>query len=318
MADKKPLVIGETVPLRTATAGDTLVLPASVSGGASIRIPHGVTPSSPANGDVWTTTAGVYARVNGVSVGPLAPADTGIIPTSRGGLGVDGSSLGKYFFTYDTQLGAMTPSAWYPRYVATKAETYYEIAATPPFPASPGSIRLHYDNLVTNNWTMRLQHGGNYIEVSEAGYAWTSILIVDELDVGSSLYSPNGSFDNLFSGASIVGKECIGAHGQGSAAWSSDVDNYALSPYVRWLRVTPSGSGNRILTGMQGGEVGRRVLITNISTTQPLYFAHDSSSSSASNRILCPQNANYVLFHNASVELIYDSGSSRWRVLNNG
>jgi hypothetical protein len=33
-----------------------------------------VAPTSPTNGDVWTTTAGMYARINGATVGPFAPA----------------------------------------------------------------------------------------------------------------------------------------------------------------------------------------------------------------------------------------------------
>lgn len=35
---------------------------------ASITLPHGVAPSSPINGDIWTTTTSVYARVNGSTV----------------------------------------------------------------------------------------------------------------------------------------------------------------------------------------------------------------------------------------------------------
>ena len=36
--------------------------------GASINIPHGAVPSTPLNGDVWTTTAGYFARINGVTI----------------------------------------------------------------------------------------------------------------------------------------------------------------------------------------------------------------------------------------------------------
>lgn len=39
---------------------------------ASIRLPHGTAPSSPTNGDMWTTTAGLYVRINGSTVGPLS------------------------------------------------------------------------------------------------------------------------------------------------------------------------------------------------------------------------------------------------------
>jgi len=55
-----------------ASATAALGLAASVAGVASLRIPHGTAPSSPVDGDIWTTTAGLFVRVNGVTVGPLA------------------------------------------------------------------------------------------------------------------------------------------------------------------------------------------------------------------------------------------------------
>lgn len=44
---------------------------ASAAGGAGFNLPHGAAPTSPTNGDVWTTTAGMYVRVNGTTVGPF-------------------------------------------------------------------------------------------------------------------------------------------------------------------------------------------------------------------------------------------------------
>lgn len=38
---------------------------------ASLNIPHGSAPTSPVNGDIWTTSAGLYVRINGATVGPL-------------------------------------------------------------------------------------------------------------------------------------------------------------------------------------------------------------------------------------------------------
>jgi hypothetical protein len=39
---------------------------------SSLRLPHGSAPTSPVNGDMWTTTAGLYVRINGSTVGPLS------------------------------------------------------------------------------------------------------------------------------------------------------------------------------------------------------------------------------------------------------
>ena len=40
--------------------------------GAGLRLPHGVAPDAPVNGDLWTTSAGLYVRINGATVGPLS------------------------------------------------------------------------------------------------------------------------------------------------------------------------------------------------------------------------------------------------------
>jgi hypothetical protein len=57
------------------TASGKITGPASVSAAATLNAPHGTAPSSPVNGDIWTTTGGMYARINGTTVGPLH--DTG-------------------------------------------------------------------------------------------------------------------------------------------------------------------------------------------------------------------------------------------------
>ena len=51
--------------------------PASTTSAASANLPHGTAPTSPVNGDVWTTTAGIYVRVNGATVGPLGTGGGG-------------------------------------------------------------------------------------------------------------------------------------------------------------------------------------------------------------------------------------------------
>lgn len=45
--------------------------------GANLNLGQGVAPSSPNNGDMWTTSAGLYVRINGTTVGPLAPENSG-------------------------------------------------------------------------------------------------------------------------------------------------------------------------------------------------------------------------------------------------
>lgn len=47
------------------TASGKIVFAASGTGAASINVPPGTAPSSPVNGDMWTTTAAMLIRING-------------------------------------------------------------------------------------------------------------------------------------------------------------------------------------------------------------------------------------------------------------
>jgi hypothetical protein len=51
-----------------------LVTVASATGGAGLNLPQGTAPTSPNNGDLWTTSGGLYVRIAGSTVGPLAVA----------------------------------------------------------------------------------------------------------------------------------------------------------------------------------------------------------------------------------------------------
>jgi hypothetical protein len=57
--------------LRDTVAVRRVALQAGVTAKAPLNIPHGSAPTSPVDGDMWTTTAGLYVRINGATVGPL-------------------------------------------------------------------------------------------------------------------------------------------------------------------------------------------------------------------------------------------------------
>lgn len=38
---------------------------------SSLRIPPGIAPTSPVDGDIWTTTSGMFVQINGSTIGPL-------------------------------------------------------------------------------------------------------------------------------------------------------------------------------------------------------------------------------------------------------
>jgi len=63
--------------VQTVTLSSILVGAASSTARATLRLPHGTAPTTPTNGDMWTTTAGVFIHINGATVGPLASAVSG-------------------------------------------------------------------------------------------------------------------------------------------------------------------------------------------------------------------------------------------------
>lgn len=68
----------DTLTLVNATYTGLVLTAASATGSAGLRVPHGAAPSAPVDGDVWTTSAGgMYVRINGVTVGPLAASGGG-------------------------------------------------------------------------------------------------------------------------------------------------------------------------------------------------------------------------------------------------
>ena len=52
----------------TMGAGALLSTAATIAGTAGLNVPHGTAPTSPNDGDLWTTSTGVFARVNGSTV----------------------------------------------------------------------------------------------------------------------------------------------------------------------------------------------------------------------------------------------------------
>lgn len=51
----------------TGSSSKVTVIAAATTG-AGLNIPHGAAPTTPADGDVWTTTSGLFARINGSTV----------------------------------------------------------------------------------------------------------------------------------------------------------------------------------------------------------------------------------------------------------
>ena len=88
--------VGLKANIASPTFTGVVTTAASASGSAGFLIPHGSAPSSPVNGDIWTTTAGLFYRINGATVSPATLAGgtfTGKITTVASAAGTAGFRL---------------------------------------------------------------------------------------------------------------------------------------------------------------------------------------------------------------------------------
>lgn len=84
----------------TLSATGKITTAASAVGGAGLILPAGTAPTSPVDGDMWTTTSGLFVRINGSTVGPLSNGSGTIggsiantqVPVGNGSNTVAGSS----------------------------------------------------------------------------------------------------------------------------------------------------------------------------------------------------------------------------------
>ena len=100
------------------------------------------------------------------------------------------------------------------------------------------------------------------------------------------------------------------------ASFSSNQNDFATGT-ATVQRLTNTLGLNVSITGFAGGRAGRSLLVCNVSTvaSSGLNLLHESSSSVAANRILCPNAATRLLQLDEHVLLWYDNTTSRWRMM---
>jgi len=124
------------------TSLGTIIAPAATTSLAPIRIPHGTAPSAPTNGDLWTTTAGIYVRINGTTVGPLGSGSGGGVTVSA--TAPASPTEGALWFDSDTGV----TSVYY-------SSTWVDIGGGPPAQGG-GTDQIFYENdtTVTTDYTI--------------------------------------------------------------------------------------------------------------------------------------------------------------------
>lgn len=309
-----------TLTVDNATLAGLLLTAASATGGAGLRLPHGAAPTSPTNGDLWTTTAGLFVRINGATVGPLS--------TGGGGGGLT---------NWTEALSTSSPNASVPvvSLAATNAATNVDAAI---LPKGNGSFALAIaDSTATGGnkrgaYAVDLQTDrGSATEVAAADH---SFMVGAQNTINStSSYAVTMGLANTINGGSSYSGACgiqntIGPNA--GYSWVVGSNNTATARYALIGGSNNSGAENCLLggasmtldasyalgSGYQGqlrgltagrvhaagrfssnGDAQERagVLRANTTDATPTRVTSDQSSESTSNQIVLPNNSAFVV-----------------------
>lgn len=96
---------------------------------------------------------------------------------------------------------------------------------------------------------------------------------------------------------------------------TDDVNNYEPANWNEASIVRINIDGNHDITGFKALNHGDEKTLMNLSHSKKIKIFHNSASSISVNRIYTSKNKNYTLQKNASVKIVYDGISQRWRIV---
>lgn len=134
---------------------------------------------------------------------------------------------------------------------------------------------------------------------------WTS-----SSNVGDAGPTDDGTILNInrklgVTGMTIMGKSVM-------ALLTASVNNLSIGSFTYFEQSANAGPFN--ITGLTGGENGRMIYFQNPSTNA-WNFTHQDAASTAANRIITKTGAAVSIGAGGCGVLVYDSGSSRWRLI---
>lgn len=170
-------------PLNQAggTMGGRLITAAPGASLAGLNLTPGSTPGSPVNGDVWVTSAGMFVRVNGSTVGPLASSAS--VSITVGSTPIGGSTAGRVLTSSGGNLAEYTVSGLGGSVVLTNSPSL----TTPILGAATGT------SLALNGCSL----SGNALcatgSITASGALNSGILTVTSNSASSVTVGPNGA-----------------------------------------------------------------------------------------------------------------------------
>jgi hypothetical protein len=101
---KADATTGGYLPLAGGTMTGPLVTAPSATGGAGFNLAAGTAPTSPNNGDMWSTSAGFYGQAGGVTYGPFTEGTAGSFAATAPLAVTFPSSVVTYALAYNSSL----------------------------------------------------------------------------------------------------------------------------------------------------------------------------------------------------------------------
>ena len=150
-----PIQMSTAVPIRTA---------ASSTSGAGLNFAHGTAPTSPVDGDMWTTTTSAYIRINGVTKDLLETGTTTTINNNANNRIITGSATAntleaEQYLTWDgLNLGIGSSGSY------IRMDT----------PDEYNALRIHGAD------TANSSSGGVYITGQDSGGSWDSAYFLED------------------------------------------------------------------------------------------------------------------------------------------
>jgi hypothetical protein len=202
----------------TITASGEIFGAAATAGAASLNLPQGTTPSAPANGDVWTTSGGLFVRIAGSTVGPLG---TG----GGGGGGTPGGSSGQIQYNNSGAFGGFTASGDATINSSTGAVTVSQIGGITISLGGPLTLSGAHTLTMstTGNTTVTLPTTGTLISTGNIAYSQFPTLSANQVLGALTATTPSGlslpscgSSNNALSWTSGTGFGCNTISSSGS------------------------------------------------------------------------------------------------------
>ena len=237
---------GSTVRSASPTFTGTVIMPTTATGGASFRSPHGTAPTTPTNGDIWTTTSGLFVRVNGSTVGPLT-ANTGTGNVSNTGTPVNNQlAVWTNSTTIEGDAGLTFDSAG--TFAIIETNTLQLIASSSEATIDVNThSALNIRGMDENDTGLNIEDGAsltfedrsqaNQITIQNTGTGGSSSpLIVSSVATLPGIYFEDGFEVRLYEGTNTTYTSCI--QDTGGATWdqsnSGDTHDFAIAGNVRF------------------------------------------------------------------------------------